>query len=91
MLNAHIDKKLKSFDQLSSHQLTPSQHQHNHTLEYLNGIKINSAINFTAGKEVAKGYNPGRRQSEHAGHQVGGKVRFIERCRGSESRSDGRS
>ena len=31
---------------------------HHNTLEYLDGIKINSAIKLTAGKEVAKGYTP---------------------------------
>ena len=34
------------------------QQEHNPTLEYLDGIKINSAIKLTAGKEVAKGYTP---------------------------------
>ena len=51
-LNSHLDKKLET----SSDQLT--SHTHNHTLEYLDGIKINSAFKFTAGKKVAKKYTP---------------------------------
>lgn len=41
-LNCHTDKNQCRF--------------HNHTLEYLDSIKINSAIKGTAGKEVAKGH-----------------------------------
>lgn len=47
-LDLHLSKKLEL-----SHQS-----QHNHSLEELDGIKINSALKITAGGEVAKGYTP---------------------------------
>ena len=34
------------------------QSQHNHTLEFLDDVKINSAIKLAAGQEVARGYAP---------------------------------
>ena len=34
------------------------QRQHNHTLKYLDDVKINSAIKFAADQEVARGYAP---------------------------------
>ena len=49
-LNGHIDKKSATSDENS--------HQHNHTLEYLDNIKVNSALKLTAGKKVAKSYTP---------------------------------
>ena len=49
-LSCHINKKLDS-DSIN-------QRQHNHTLKFLNSIKINSAIKLSADQEVAKGYTP---------------------------------
>lgn len=49
-LNSHLDKKSTMSDEDS--------HQHSHTLEYLDNIKVNSAFKLTAGREVAKGYAP---------------------------------
>lgn len=43
---------------LDCHTSQKSSQVHNHTLEFLDSIKINSAIKLTAGKEVAKGYAP---------------------------------
>ena len=48
-LNCHVTKKLDD---------SIDQRHHNHHLEFLNGIKTNSALKFTAGKEIAKGYAP---------------------------------
>lgn len=47
-LNCHVNKKFDS----------EIQRQHNHTLEFLDNIKINSVIKFSAEKEIAKGYTP---------------------------------
>ena len=46
-LNCHINKRLDS---------EINQRQHNHTLEFLNNFKINSALKLAAGQEVTKGY-----------------------------------
>lgn len=48
-LGRHFNKKLDDF---------VDQRQHNHTLEFLDDVKINSAIKSAAGQEVAKGYAP---------------------------------
>ena len=47
-LNCHFNKKLDC-DAIN-------QRQHNHSLELLDNIKINSALKIIAGEEVAKGY-----------------------------------
>lgn len=49
VLSCHINKKLDSHI---------NQRQHNHSLEFLDNIKINSALKITAGQEVVKGYTP---------------------------------
>lgn len=43
-LKCHEDKKLCRF--------------HNHTLEFMDTIKLNSAVKLAAGQEIAKGYAP---------------------------------
>jgi hypothetical protein len=48
-LSCHVSKKVDD---------SVDQHQHNHSLEFLDGIEINSAIKLAAGKEMAKGYTP---------------------------------
>ena len=48
-LKLHVNKKLNN---------SVEQRQHNHTLEFLDDVKINSAIRFVAGQEMAKGYTP---------------------------------
>lgn len=39
-------------------QKSETSDEHNHTLQDVNDIKINSALKLTAGSEVAKGYRP---------------------------------
>lgn len=46
-LSCHINKKLDS---------SINQRQHNHTLEFSDGIKINSVLKTTADQKIAKGY-----------------------------------
>ena len=48
-LGLHLNKKLDD---------SMDQRQHNHSLEFLDDVKINSAIMLVAGQEVAKGYAP---------------------------------
>jgi hypothetical protein len=46
-LSCHVSKKVDDF---------VDQHQHNHSLKFLNDIEINSVIKLAASKEMAKGY-----------------------------------
>ena len=64
-LNCHVSKK------------NDAVNEHNHTLEYLDTIKINSAIKLSAGQEVAKGYTPAVVNRNMQGVKYGGNLEAL--------------
>ena len=73
-LSRHVNKKLDD---------SVNQLQHNHILEVVDNIKINSAIRLTAGKEVAKGYTPGDVNRNMQGVRWEGNLEALKQAGGS--------
>lgn len=73
-LSCHVNKKLDD---------SVNQLQHNHILEAVDNIKINSAIRLTAGKEVAKGYTPGDVNRNMQGIRWEGNLEALKQAGGS--------